>query len=108
MATRRPLVLDGAGFTGSHLCQRLLSKRLDEVYHFAFPAKSPADFNNLPITKVGALGNYKNALGLAEAKGPRFMLAPTSEAYGDPWYIHPPTKKGGTWGTSTHRRVGPI
>ena len=61
---------------------------LDEVYHFASPA-SPADFERIPIPilKVGALGTY-NALGLAKAKGARFMLASTSEVYGDP-LVHP-------------------
>ncbi len=61
---------------------------LDEVYHFASPA-SPADFERIPIPilKVGALGTY-NALGLALAKDARFMLASTSEVYGDP-LVHP-------------------
>ncbi len=61
---------------------------LDEVYHFASPA-SPADFERIPIPilKVGALGTY-NALGLAKAKRARFMLASTSEVYGDP-LVHP-------------------
>jgi dTDP-glucose 4,6-dehydratase len=62
--------------------------RVDEVYHFASPA-SPADFERIPIPilKVGALGTY-NALGLAKAKEARFMLASTSEVYGDP-LVHP-------------------
>jgi dTDP-glucose 4,6-dehydratase len=61
---------------------------LDEVYHFASPA-SPKDFERIPIPilKVGALGTY-NALGLALAKGARFMLASSSEVYGDP-LVHP-------------------
>ena len=61
---------------------------LDEVYHFASPA-SPADFTRIPIPilKVGALGTY-NALGLALAKGARFVLASSSEVYGDP-LVHP-------------------
>jgi dTDP-glucose 4,6-dehydratase len=126
---RRALVTGGAGFVGSHLCERLLSEgygvlcldnlrtgssenianleevdfeyvdhdvtsyinipgELDEIYHFASPA-SPADFERIPIPilKVGALGTY-NALGLALAKGARFMLASTSEVYGDP-LVHP-------------------
>ena len=64
------------------------SGRLDEVYHFASPA-SPADFERIPIPilKVGALGTY-NALGLAKARRARFMLASTSEVYGDP-LVHP-------------------
>jgi dTDP-glucose 4,6-dehydratase len=126
----RALVTGGAGFLGSHLCERLLSEgyrvvcmdnlrtgsldnvvhledepdfeyidhdvtayinvpgELDEVYHFASPA-SPKDFTRIPIPilKVGALGTY-NALGLALAKGARFMLASSSEVYGDP-LVHP-------------------
>jgi dTDP-glucose 4,6-dehydratase len=122
----RALVTGGAGFVGSHLCERLLSEgyrvlcmdnlrtgalenvshledepnfeyadhdvtthinvagKLDEIYHFASPA-SPTDFERIPIPilKVGALGTY-NALGLALAKGARFMLASSSEVYGDP------------------------
>ncbi len=129
-AKRRALVTGGAGFVGSHLCERLLSEgyrvvcvdnlvtgtlenvahlegeagfefvehdvtdhidcpgELDEVYHFASPA-SPKDFERIPIPilKVGALGTY-NSLGLALAKGARFMLASTSEVYGDP-LVHP-------------------
>src|SRR5918996_45762 len=128
---KRALVTGGAGFIGSHLCERLLlgegyevlcvdnlrtgsleniahlrdeanfeyvhhdvteyidrPGRVDEVYHFASPA-SPADFERIPIPilKVGALGTY-NSLGLAKAKGARFMLASTSEVYGDP-LVHP-------------------
>jgi dTDP-glucose 4,6-dehydratase len=126
----RALVTGGAGFLGSHLCERLLAEgycvlcmdnlrtgtlenvaslegeadfeyvdhdvstyinvpgELDEIYHFASPA-SPADFERIPIPilKVGALGTY-NSLGLARAKGARFMLASTSEVYGDP-LVHP-------------------
>jgi dTDP-glucose 4,6-dehydratase len=128
---KRALVTGGAGFIGSHLCERLLlgegyevlcvdnlrtgsleniahlrdeanfeyvhhdvteyiecPGRVDEVYHFASPA-SPADFERIPIPilKVGALGTY-NSLGFAKAKGARFMLASTSEVYGDP-LVHP-------------------
>jgi dTDP-glucose 4,6-dehydratase len=127
----RALVTGGAGFVGSHLCQRLLAEgyrvvcmdnlstgvlqnvaplltreadfeyidhdvstsmdvpgELDEVYHFASPA-SPADFERIPIEilRAGALGT-DNSLGLALAKGARFMLASTSEVYGDP-LVHP-------------------
>jgi dTDP-glucose 4,6-dehydratase len=126
----RVLVTGGAGFLGSHLCERLLAEnhavvamdnlltgnkrniahlegrpgfsfvfhdvtkfiavdgRLDAVLHFASPA-SPIDYLELPIPtlKVGALGTH-NALGLAQAKGARFLLASTSEVYGDP-LIHP-------------------
>ena len=127
----------GAGFVGSHLCERLLAEgyrvvcvdnlrtgslenvahladdpdfeyvdhdvttyisspgELDEIYHFASPA-SPIDFERIPIPilKVGALGTY-NALGLARAKGARFMLASTSEVYGDP-LVHPQSEE--YWG----------
>src|SRR6186997_958324 len=58
------------------------------VLHWASPA-SPIDYLELPIPtlKVGALGTHK-ALGLAKAKGARFLLASTSEVYGDP-QVHP-------------------
>jgi dTDP-glucose 4,6-dehydratase len=123
---QRVLVTGGAGFIGSHLCERLLAdgcevvcfdnlltgrmdniepllghprftfenydvtnylyvaEPLDAVLHFASPA-SPADFERLPIQilKVGSLGTHK-ALGLAKAKRARFLLASTSECYGDP------------------------
>lgn len=61
---------------------------LDGVLHFASPA-SPVDYLELPIQtlKVGSLGTH-NALGLAMAKGARFLLASTSEVYGDP-LVHP-------------------
>lgn len=58
--------------------------QIDGVFHFASPA-SPIDYLKFPIQtlKVGALGTH-NALGLARAKGARFLLASTSEVYGDP------------------------
>lgn len=61
---------------------------LDAILHFASPA-SPVDYLELPIQtlKVGSLGTHK-ALGLAKAKKARFLLASTSEVYGDP-LIHP-------------------
>jgi len=61
---------------------------LDYVFHFASPA-SPIDYLKLPIQtlKVGGLGTH-NCLGLAMAKNARFLLASTSEVYGDP-LVHP-------------------
>lgn len=129
----RVLITGGAGFLGSHLCDRFLAEGhsviamdnlitgstdniahlagnpnfqfihhdvteyiyvegdLDAILHFASPA-SPIDYLELPIQtmKVGALGTHK-ALGLAKAKGARFLLASTSEAYGDP-LVHPQTE----------------
>lgn len=126
----RSLITGGAGFLGSHLCDRLIAEGhevicmdnlitgsaeniahlfgnpsfhfiqhdvtnyiyvegdLDYILHFASPA-SPIDYLKLPIQtlKVGSLGTHK-ALGLAKAKGARFLLASTSEVYGDP-LIHP-------------------
>jgi dTDP-glucose 4,6-dehydratase len=126
----RALVTGGAGFLGSHLCDRLLADGwrvvamdnlstgsieniahlagnpdflfvlhdvtdyifidggLDAVLHFASPA-SPRDYHELPIQtlKVGSLGTHKT-LGLAHAKRARYLLASTSEVYGDP-LIHP-------------------
>ena len=126
----RAVVTGGAGFLGSHLCDRLLAEgmevvcidnlltgslanvehlfgvdgftfekydvtnyihvpgEVDFVLHFASPA-SPIDYLELPIEtlKVGSLGTHK-ALGLAKAKGARFLLASTSEVYGDP-LMHP-------------------
>ncbi len=65
-----------------------LAGRIDAILHFASPA-SPIDYLELPIQtlKVGALGTHK-ALGLARATGARFLLASTSEVYGDP-QVHP-------------------
>lgn len=126
----RAVVTGGAGFLGSHLCEKMLGaghsvvcvdnlitgKReniahllgrpdfefvlhdvskpieldgpVDYVLHFASPA-SPIDYLELPIQtlKVGSLGTH-NALGLAKSKGARYLLASTSEVYGDP-LVHP-------------------
>ncbi len=122
----RAVVTGGAGFLGSHVCERLLAEgwhvlcldtlltgrednlagcasdprlafertdvtrfitvegAIDAVVHLASPA-SPRDYLDYPIhtLKVGAFGTV-NALGLAKASGAKFMLASTSEAYGDP------------------------
>lgn len=76
----KPLKIDGA---------------IDYVLHFASPA-SPIDYQEFPIQtlKVGALGTH-NALGIAKAKNAVFMLASTSEVYGDP-EVHP--QKESYWG----------
>ncbi len=68
-----------------------LPGKVDVVFHFASPA-SPIDYLNFPIPtlKVGALGTH-NALGLAKEKGAKFLLASTSEVYGDP-LVHPQTE----------------
>jgi dTDP-glucose 4,6-dehydratase len=68
-----------------------LSEPVDYIFHFASPA-SPIDYLELPIQtlKVGSLGTHK-ALGLAREKGARFILASTSEIYGDP-LVHPQTE----------------
>ena len=130
----RVLITGGAGFLGSHLCDRFLNEGyevialdnlltgntdniahlagnpnfkfirydvsnhifiegdLDYVLHFASPA-SPDDYLKYPIPtlKVGSLGTH-NALGLALSKGARFLLASTSEVYGEP-LVHPQTEE---------------
>ncbi|HMU44113.1 MAG TPA: SDR family oxidoreductase, partial [Ignavibacteriaceae bacterium] len=130
MQKETALVTGGAGFLGSHLCDKLLSEglkvicmdnlitgstnniahlagndnfifvkqdvtnyiflpgKIDYVFHFASPA-SPIDYLKLPIQtlKVGSLGTHK-VLGLTLEKKARFLLASTSEVYGDP-AIHP-------------------
>jgi len=72
-----------------------LDEPVNYVWHFASPA-SPIDYLELPIQtlKVGSLGTHK-ALGLAKEKGARFLLASTSEVYGDP-QVHPQPE--GYWG----------
>jgi dTDP-glucose 4,6-dehydratase len=82
------------GYDGFRLIERDVSQPLyipediDGVLHFASPA-SPVDYLELPIQtlKVGSLGTH-NTLGLAMAKGARYLLASTSEVYGDP-QVHP-------------------
>ncbi len=76
---------EGFSFVKYNVCDYLhIEGPLDAVMHFASPA-SPQDYLEFPIAtlKVGALGTHK-ALGLAKAKGARFLLASTSEVYGDP------------------------
>jgi dTDP-glucose 4,6-dehydratase len=124
------LITGGAGFIGSHLCERFLERghevvcvdncitgrlenldhlranprfrfighdisnplkvkdKIDNVLHFASPA-SPIDYLEYPIQtlKVGSLGTH-NSLGLAKAHDARYLLASTSEVYGDP-EMHP-------------------
>lgn len=79
-----------------------LNERADYVWHFASPA-SPIDYAKLPIQtlKVGSLGTHK-ALGLAMEKGARFLIASTSEIYGDP-LVHPQTED--YWGNVS--TIGP-
>jgi dTDP-glucose 4,6-dehydratase len=122
----RTVITGGAGFIGSHLCERFLADgqevicidnfitgtaanlehlrgndrftfirhdishpleidgAVDNILHFASPA-SPVDYlrHPIPTLKVGALGTH-NTLGLAKVKKARFLLASTSEVYGDP------------------------
>jgi dTDP-glucose 4,6-dehydratase len=126
----RTVITGGAGFVGSHLCERFLARgqevvcvdnlitgslanieplrsnplfsfirhdishpleidgSVDNILHFASPA-SPVDYlrHPIPTLKVGSLGTH-NTLGLAKAKGARYLLASTSEVYGDP-EVHP-------------------
>jgi dTDP-glucose 4,6-dehydratase len=126
----RTLITGGAGFVGSHLCERFLADGdevlcvdnfitghpgnvehlvgrpgftivrhnisnhiavdgpVDNILHFASPA-SPVDYlrHPIPTLKVGSLGTH-NTLGLARAKSARYLLASTSEVYGDP-EVHP-------------------
>ncbi len=79
-----------------------INEAVDYVWHFASPA-SPIDYAHLPIQtlKVGSLGTHK-ALGLAKEKGARFLLASTSEIYGDP-LVHPQTEE--YWGNVS--TIGP-
>jgi dTDP-glucose 4,6-dehydratase len=134
----RTVITGGAGFIGSHLCERFLARGdevlcvdnlitgalaniehlrsnerfqyihhdishpleidgpVDNVLHFASLA-SPADYLRYPIQtlKVGALGTH-NTLGLAKLKNARFLLASTSEVYGDP-QVHP--QREDYWGS---------
>ncbi|MFC2149279.1 NAD-dependent epimerase/dehydratase family protein, partial [Candidatus Auribacterota bacterium] len=72
-----------------------IDSKVDFIFHFASPA-SPVDYLELPIQtlKVGSLGTYR-ALGLAMAKNATFLLASTSEVYGDP-LVHPQSES--YWG----------
>ncbi len=83
-------------FVQRDVCQGIfLSGPVDAVLHFASPA-SPRDYleHPIPTLKVGALGTHA-ALGLARAKGARFLIASTSEVYGDP-EVHPQSES--YWG----------
>jgi len=137
MPKKTAVVTGGAGFIGSHLCDRLIAEgykvicidnfitgnpdnirhlltdgnfsfikhnvtkyiriagKIDFILHFASPA-SPVDYLKFPIPtlKAGSLGTH-NALGLAKEKKAKFMLASTSEVYGDP-LVHP--QKETYWG----------
>jgi dTDP-glucose 4,6-dehydratase len=80
---------DGFVFMNHDITEHLeISESVDVVYHLASPA-SPIDYLRLPLAtlKVGSYGTH-NALGLAKWKRARFLLASTSEVYGDP-LIHP-------------------
>ncbi len=133
----RTLITGGAGFVGSHLCEKFLANGhevvcvdnfitgrpvniehlrthpkfkiivhdaseplfvdglVDNVLHFASPA-SPIDYvkSSIQTLKIGSLGTHV-ALGIAKAHGARFLLASTSEVYGDP-AVHPQTES--YWG----------
>ncbi len=83
---------DGFQFVRHDVSEYLwVPSEVDAVLHFASPA-SPRDYLELPIQtlKVGSLGTH-NGLGLAKDKGARFLLASTSEVYGDP-QVHPQTE----------------
>ena len=89
IANIEPLQCDAFKFIKQDVTEYIyISGPIDYVFHFASPA-SPLDYLQLPIQtlKVGALGTHK-ALGLAMAKQARFLLASTSEVYGDP-LVHP-------------------
>ena len=134
---KKVLITGGAGFLGSHLCDRFVKEgyhviamdnlstgslkniehlfplknfefyfhdvtkfvhipgKLDYILHFASPA-SPIDYLKMPIQtlKVGSLGTH-NLLGLSKEKSSRFLIASTSEIYGDP-DVHPQTEE--YWG----------
>ena len=89
IANIEPLQCDAFKFIKQDVTEYIyISGPVDYVFHFASPA-SPLDYLQLPIQtlKVGALGTHK-VLGLAMAKQARFLLASTSEVYGDP-LVHP-------------------
>ena len=87
---------DGFSFVEHDISRPIVfADALDGVLHFASPA-SPVDYLEMPIQtlKVGSLGTH-NCLGIARAHGARFLIASTSEVYGDP-QVHPQTES--YWG----------
>src|SRR5919202_831566 len=83
------LVTGGAGFLGSHLCDELLRRGHRVICVDNLETGSPIDYLRLPLhtLKVGSYGTH-HTLGLAKFHRARFLLASTSEVYGDP-QVHP-------------------